>query len=130
MPLWIPPVIAFLAGSIPFGLLIAKAKGINIREHGSGNIGATNVLRVIGKSYGIGCLVLDLLKGQKDERIAKLEVAREIIRKSGGFEYAEEMAEKLVATGIASLAQFDTGQNRETLGILTGLAKYVISRDK
>ncbi len=63
MPLWIPPLIAFLAGSIPFGLLIAKAKGVNIREHGSGNIGATNVLRVIGKPYGIGCLILDLLKG-------------------------------------------------------------------
>ncbi|MCP5534874.1 MAG: glycerol-3-phosphate 1-O-acyltransferase PlsY [Akkermansiaceae bacterium] len=63
MPLWIPPIIAFLAGSIPFGLLIAKAKGVNIREHGSGNIGATNVLRVIGKPYGISCLVLDLLKG-------------------------------------------------------------------
>jgi len=63
MPLWIPPIIAFLAGSIPFGLLIAKAKGVNIREHGSGNIGATNVLRVIGKPYGIGCLILDFLKG-------------------------------------------------------------------
>ncbi|MBT8037541.1 MAG: glycerol-3-phosphate 1-O-acyltransferase PlsY [Verrucomicrobiae bacterium] len=63
MPLWIPPLIAFLAGSIPFGLLIAKAKGVNIREHGSGNIGATNVLRVIGKPYGIGCLLLDFLKG-------------------------------------------------------------------
>lgn len=63
MPLWIPPLIAFLAGSIPFGLFIAKAKGVNIREHGSGNIGATNVLRVIGKPYGIACLFLDLLKG-------------------------------------------------------------------
>lgn len=63
MPLWIPPLIAFLLGSIPFGLLIAKAKGVNIREHGSGNIGATNVLRVIGKPYGIGCLLLDFLKG-------------------------------------------------------------------
>ena len=63
MPLWIPPLIAFLAGSIPFGLLIAKTKGVNIREHGSGNIGATNVLRVIGKPYGIGCLILDFLKG-------------------------------------------------------------------
>jgi len=63
MPLWIPPLIAFLAGSIPFGLFIAKAKGVNIREHGSGNIGATNVLRVIGKPYGIACLILDLLKG-------------------------------------------------------------------
>ncbi len=63
MHLWIPPLLAFLVGSIPFGLLIAKSKGINIREHGSGNIGATNVLRVVGKKYGITCLFLDLLKG-------------------------------------------------------------------
>ncbi|NWK54734.1 glycerol-3-phosphate 1-O-acyltransferase PlsY [Verrucomicrobiaceae bacterium N1E253] len=62
-PLWIPPLLAFLIGSIPFGLIIAKSKGINIREHGSGNIGATNVLRVVGKKYGITCLILDLLKG-------------------------------------------------------------------
>lgn len=63
MPIWIPPIIAFFLGSIPFGLLIAKSKGINIREHGSGNIGATNVLRVVGKKYGITCFVLDFLKG-------------------------------------------------------------------
>lgn len=63
MPLWILPIAAFLAGSIPFGLLIAKAKGVNIREHGSGNIGATNVLRIVGKPYGIACLLLDFLKG-------------------------------------------------------------------
>lgn len=63
MQLWLCPLLAFLLGSIPFGLLIAKAKGINIREHGSGNIGATNVLRVVGKRYGITCLLLDALKG-------------------------------------------------------------------
>jgi len=63
MQLWLCPLFAFLLGSIPFGLIIAKAKGINIREHGSGNIGATNVLRVIGKKYGIICLLLDALKG-------------------------------------------------------------------
>jgi len=63
MSLWIPPIIAFLLGSIPFGLLIAKSRGINIREHGSGNIGATNVLRIVGKKYGITCFVLDFLKG-------------------------------------------------------------------
>lgn len=63
MPIWIPPIIAFLLGSIPFGLLIAKSQGINIREHGSGNIGATNVLRVVGKKYGISCFVLDFFKG-------------------------------------------------------------------
>lgn len=63
MQLWFCPLLAFLLGSIPFGLLIAKAKGIDIRAHGSGNIGATNVLRVVGKRYGITCLLLDALKG-------------------------------------------------------------------
>jgi glycerol-3-phosphate acyltransferase PlsY len=63
MQLWLCPLIAFLLGSIPFGLIIAKFKGINIREHGSGNIGATNVLRVLGKKYGVTCLILDALKG-------------------------------------------------------------------
>lgn len=63
MQLWLCPIFAFLLGSIPFGLIIARSKGINIREHGSGNIGATNVLRVVGKKYGISCLLLDALKG-------------------------------------------------------------------
>ena len=63
MQLWFCPILAFLLGSIPFGLIISKAKGINIREHGSGNIGATNVLRVVGKKYGYACLLLDVLKG-------------------------------------------------------------------
>ncbi len=63
MQLWICPLLAFLLGSIPFGLLIARARGIDIRSQGSGNIGATNVLRVMGKKYGIPCLLLDMLKG-------------------------------------------------------------------
>lgn len=63
MQLWLCPLIAFLLGSIPFGLLIARMKGIDIRKHGSGNIGATNVLRVMGKKHGIPCLLLDMLKG-------------------------------------------------------------------
>jgi glycerol-3-phosphate acyltransferase PlsY len=63
MHFWLCPTLAFFAGSIPFGLLIAQAKGIDIRAHGSGNIGATNVLRVLGKRYGIPCLLLDMLKG-------------------------------------------------------------------
>ena len=63
MQLWLCPFLAFLLGSIPFGLILAKANGIDIRQHGSGNIGATNVLRVMGKSYGITCLLLDALKG-------------------------------------------------------------------
>jgi len=55
--------IAYLLGSIPFGLLISKAKGQDIRTMGSCNIGATNVLRCLGKPLGITCFVLDVLKG-------------------------------------------------------------------
>ena len=63
MQLWLCPMAAFLMGSIPFGLLMARAKGIDIRAHGSGNIGATNVFRVVGKKEGSFCLLLDMLKG-------------------------------------------------------------------
>ncbi len=54
---------AYLLGAVPFGLLIGRLKGIDIRQHGSGNIGATNVLRVLGKPLGITTFVLDALKG-------------------------------------------------------------------
>jgi glycerol-3-phosphate acyltransferase PlsY len=56
-------LLAYLVGSIPFGLLIAKTKGVDIRKQGSGNIGATNVLRCLGKPLGITCFALDALKG-------------------------------------------------------------------
>ena len=54
---------AYLLGAVPFGLLIAKTKGVDIRREGSGNIGATNVFRVIGKGWGIFTFMLDALKG-------------------------------------------------------------------
>jgi glycerol-3-phosphate acyltransferase PlsY len=54
---------AYLLGSIPFGFLVAKAKGIDIRSVGSGNIGATNAMRVLGKPAGIFVLLMDVLKG-------------------------------------------------------------------
>ncbi len=54
---------AYLLGSIPTGFLVAKAKGIDIRSVGSGNIGATNAMRVLGKPAGIFVLLMDALKG-------------------------------------------------------------------
>ena len=55
---------AYLIGSLPFGFLIARyAAGVDIRKSGSGNIGATNVARVLGKKLGVTVLVLDCLKG-------------------------------------------------------------------
>ena len=60
---WLLPIAAYLIGSIPFGVLIARSRGIDIRQHGSGNVGATNVFRIVGKGFGISCLLLDFLKG-------------------------------------------------------------------
>jgi glycerol-3-phosphate acyltransferase PlsY len=54
---------AFWAGAIPFGVLIARRRGVDIRAHGSGNIGATNVSRVLGTRLGGVVLVLDAIKG-------------------------------------------------------------------
>jgi glycerol-3-phosphate acyltransferase PlsY len=56
-------VAAYLLGSIPTGFLVAKAKGIDIRAVGSGNIGATNAMRVLGKQAGIFVLLMDCAKG-------------------------------------------------------------------
>lgn len=56
-------LLAYLIGSVPFGLLLAKTRGKDIRTLGSGNIGATNVLRCLGKPLGITCFILDVLKG-------------------------------------------------------------------
>ena len=56
-------VAAYLLGSIPFGLLIARAHGIDLRKIGSGNIGATNVSRALGKKWAYVCFALDALKG-------------------------------------------------------------------
>ena len=95
--LYLAPIIAFLLGSIPFGLLIAKSQGINIREHGSGNIGATNVLRVVGKKFGISCFILDFLKG-----LLPIIITRQFI-----FPYADASVDMknlfIVITGLCSI---------------------------
>ncbi len=54
---------AYLCGSVPFGFIVARTRGIDIRAHGSGNIGATNVGRVLGNRWGVLVLACDLCKG-------------------------------------------------------------------
>lgn len=57
-------ILSYLVGSIPTSLLVTKAvKGIDIREHGSGNAGGTNVMRVLGWKHGVFVILLDALKG-------------------------------------------------------------------
>ena len=56
-------VAAYLIGSVPFGYLAGRLNGVDLREFGSHNIGATNAVRVLGKRWGIPVFVCDFLKG-------------------------------------------------------------------
>ena len=56
-------ILSYVLGSIPSGLLLARLKGVDIRTVGSGNIGATNVFRTVGKGWGIATFAADALKG-------------------------------------------------------------------
>lgn len=60
---WLWPLFFFLLGSIPTGYLMGRARGIDVRLHGSGNIGATNVGRVLGRNWGLAAFACDFLKG-------------------------------------------------------------------
>jgi glycerol-3-phosphate acyltransferase PlsY len=61
---------AYLAGSIPAGYLVGRARGIDVRREGSGNIGATNVGRLLGRKYGYGVFLFDATKGLAAVRLA------------------------------------------------------------
>jgi acyl phosphate:glycerol-3-phosphate acyltransferase len=60
---WLWPVLFYLVGSIPTGYLMGRVRGLDIRRHGSGNIGATNVWRVMGRTWGLAAFACDFLKG-------------------------------------------------------------------
>jgi acyl phosphate:glycerol-3-phosphate acyltransferase len=63
---WLGPVLAagaYLSGAVPYGVLIARVRGVDLRTVGSGNIGATNAARAVGKALGALVLLLDVLKG-------------------------------------------------------------------
>jgi glycerol-3-phosphate acyltransferase PlsY len=66
----IAAAIGYLLGSCPNGYLVSRARGVDIRKQGSGNIGATNVLRVLGKKWGYLVFALDVLKGFVAVRLA------------------------------------------------------------
>lgn len=56
-------VLSYLIGSIPFGIIISKSRGIDIKAHGSGNTGGTNVFRTLGPKFGLSVIALDAIKG-------------------------------------------------------------------
>src|SRR3954466_13522858 len=56
-------VLSYLSGSLPFAAIAGKARGVDLRKHGSGNLGATNVFRVLGWKVGLAVFLADALKG-------------------------------------------------------------------
>lgn len=56
-------VLGYASGSVPFGVLMGRARGIDVRLVGSGNVGATNVSRALGRRWGVLCFLLDVAKG-------------------------------------------------------------------
>jgi glycerol-3-phosphate acyltransferase PlsY len=63
LPFALLTLAGYVCGATPFGYLAGRLKGIDIRQHGSGNIGATNVIRTLGKGIGIPVFILDVIKG-------------------------------------------------------------------
>ena len=56
-------LVSYLLGSIPAAYIAGKAKGVDLRKHGSGNLGATNVIRVLGTKIGLAVFAFDMAKG-------------------------------------------------------------------
>lgn len=71
-------LLTYLLGSVPFGFLAGKMNGIDLREHGSKNIGATNTIRVLGKKWGIPVFICDVLKGLLPVMMMKLHLGVEL----------------------------------------------------
>jgi len=98
-------VIAYLLGSIPFGLIIGKLKsGVDIREHGSGKTGATNLMRVAGTKLGILAIVLDVVKATGAVMLATVIIGRGsgVLTIGGVSVYWQHIAQ--VAAGLAAVA--------------------------
>jgi len=83
---------AYLLGSVPFGFLIAKTQGKDIRTLGSGNIGATNVFRSVSKPLGILTFALDLSKGSAASGSSPFWRPRSPMRPAKGWPFPSSAA--------------------------------------
>jgi acyl phosphate:glycerol-3-phosphate acyltransferase len=121
--IYLPIVLGYLIGSIPFGFLAGKIKGVDIRKVGSGNIGATNIYRSLGIGPALTVFILDLLKGA-----AAVYIAQALLPQSTPLLSREYF---IVISGVAAMIGhmysiflgFSGGKGAATsLGILLGIA--------
>ena len=111
--------VSYLLGSLPFGLIMGFAvKRIDIRQHGSGNIGATNVARILGKPWGIGVFVLDFVKGM----VAPLLVSS-FLPKAYSYVYAAAAILAVCGHNWPVFLKFKGGKGVATsVGAISGLS--------
>lgn len=125
-------IAGYFCGSLPFGYWAGLIKGVDVRKHGSGNIGATNVIRVLGKGVGIPVFILDVLKG-----LAPVLLAGFLMRKAavGAVFNPAWMSAAMVAAGLAAVLghmftcwlQFKGGKGVATAaGVLAGIAPFAM----
>ena len=119
---------AYVLGSIPFGFLAGRLKGIDIRTVGSGNIGATNVGRALGRTWSLVVFVLDLLKGFGPTLAAKVWLARWFTAEAGP-EWAGQVLTMCVGAAtilghmLPVFLRFRGGKGVATgLGLLTAIS--------
>ena len=96
------PLLAYLLGAVPFGLLLGKSKGVDIRQLGSGNIGATNLGRALGRKWGLLCFFLDVAKGLVPVLLAGSYLRDHLTESNGTFTQIGQFAWLL--TGSAAIA--------------------------
>ena len=135
-------IAAYLIGSIPTGLICGRLlKGIDIRDYGSGNIGATNVFRVVGKLPGIIVLIIDILKGfvpvvmfpyttgiSVSEGLFKVLISAAVISGHNWTVFANFKGGKGIATGAGvflAISPFSTGITLVLFCIIIALTKYI-----
>jgi len=114
-------ILSYFLGAIPFGLIIGKAwRGIDIRDHGSGNIGATNVFRTLGPGPGTVVFVADVLKG-----LMPVVAAKQIAPGIGWLPVAAGMSSILGHT-LSVFLKFKGGKGVATsLGVAIGLTPII-----
>jgi len=121
---WAPAMLyllaAFLLGALPFALWMGRwARGIDVREHGSGNMGATNVLRVLGPGWGIATLLLDVAKGWAAVALAPGWLGLPTVSAGGAWPLAGCVA-AVLGHMFTPLAQLRGGK-----GVATALGGFV-----
>ncbi|MFH1419199.1 MAG: glycerol-3-phosphate 1-O-acyltransferase PlsY [Planctomycetota bacterium] len=121
---------AYLLGAIPFGLIVAALKGVDIRRQGSGNLGATNVGRVLGRKWGVLVFVLDCGKGLVTTLVANALLS------AGGQAATDATLTDLVLLGVGMCCvlgniapvylRFKGGKGVATsLGVIFGIYPYL-----